>query len=438
MSRLTEVKVPAATHGTGAKPGVCLLTETYYPVIGGGETQARTLAEDLVEHGFRVLVVTRRSDPTLEKLEQIAGVTVCRTPPVGSGQYKRWSLVFTCLPVLLARRREYNLIYVSGFKALGLTAVLVSRLLGKRCILKADSNGEMSGAFFERGRQTLGLKSNSLLFRLFLSFRNCILRRADRFVAISQDIAGELRQHGVGPERIEAITNSVDTSRFGPVDPAAKSALRQALQLPADRTLVTYTGRLVSYKGLPLLLRVWDQLQRVDSQALLVLVGSGGLDVHNCEAELREFVQRRGLGDSVRFTGDVHNVHQYLQASDIFVFPTEKEAFGISLIEAMACGLPVIATATGGIRDILSHERDGLLIEAGSFQGLHDAIQRLLTDRRLADVLGRAALLTARTRYARDVVLQRYIQLFQRVGTISADKFARQLPSELPASGRVN
>ena len=202
--------------------------------------------------------------------------------------------------------------------------------------------------------------------------------------------------------------------------------------------MFTFTGRLVSYKGLPLLLRVWDQLQQVHSQALLVLVGSGGLDAHNCEAELREFVQRRGLGDSVRFTGGVHNVHQYLQASDIFVFPTEKEAFGISLIEAMACGLPVIATPTGGIRDILSHERDGLLIEAGSFQGLYDAIQRLLTDRRLADGLGRAALLTARTRYAREVVLQRYVELFQRVGTDSTDRSARQLPSELPASGSVS
>jgi glycosyltransferase involved in cell wall biosynthesis len=438
MSLLTRVKAPAETQEAGVKPGICLLTETYYPVIGGGETQARTLAEDLVELGFRVLVVTRRSDPALKKLEQIAGMTVCRTLPIGSGQYKRWSMIFTCLPVLLARRREYDLIYVSGFKALGLTAVLVSSLLGKRCILKADSNGEMSGAFFERGRQTLGLKSNSPLFRLFLTLRNRILRRADRFVAISTDIAEELRHQGVPSEQIESITNSVDTSRFRPVDPPAKTALRQALQLPADRTIVTYTGRLVSYKGLPLLLRVWDQLQRVHSQPLLVLVGSGGLDVHNCEAELREFVQRRGLEESVRFTGGVHNVHQYLQASDIFVFPTEKEAFGISLIEAMACGLPVIATPTGGIRDILSHERDGLLVEARSFQGLHDAIQRLLTDRQVADVLGRAALLTARTRYARDVVLQRYVQLFQRVGTNSPDRLGCQLPSELPASGSMS
>ena len=111
-------------------PGICLLTETYYPVVGGGETQARVLAEDLVGQGFKVLVVTRRSDYALKQLEQVGGVTVCRTPPSSGGQFKRWGMVFTCLPVLFRRRREYDVIYVSGFKALGLTAVMVSRLLG--------------------------------------------------------------------------------------------------------------------------------------------------------------------------------------------------------------------------------------------------------------------------------------------------------------------
>jgi glycosyltransferase involved in cell wall biosynthesis len=406
--------------GTAQKPGICLLTETYYPVVGGGETQARVLAEDLVADGFKVLVVTRRSSGALGKLDRIAGVTVCRTPPVGGGQFKRWAMVFTCLPVLLARRREYELIFVSGFKALGLTAVVVSRLLGKRCILKADSNGEMSGAFFDRGRQTLGLGSESKLFRLFLAVRNRLLRRADCFVAISADIADELRRQGVPNQQIESISNSVDTRQFSPVNSSAKAGLRRKLMLPQDRTIVTFTGRLVSYKGLPLLLQVWEQVLQAGSQPLLLLVGSGGLDISNCEAELKEFVRIRGLQPSVRFTGDVHNVHEYLQASDIFVFPTEKEAFGISLIEAMACGLPVIATPTGGIKDIVVDRQNGLLVPAGSSYQLQQALQRLLTDASLAGTLGNAALHTARSRYARDVVLKQYIGLFTAMAGKSA------------------
>ncbi|HJR15407.1 MAG TPA: glycosyltransferase, partial [Gemmatimonadales bacterium] len=161
MSLCLSMEGAAKSSRITSKPGICLLTETYYPVVGGGETQARGLAEDLVAHGFDVLVVTRRSSTTLGKIERIGGVTVRRTPPVGRGQFKRWIMVFSCLPVLLRRRRQYDLIYVSGFKALGLTGVVVGRLLRKHCLLKADSNGEMSGAFFDRGRRSLGLATNS-------------------------------------------------------------------------------------------------------------------------------------------------------------------------------------------------------------------------------------------------------------------------------------
>ena len=414
-----EPESPALTGEGTRKPGICLLTETYYPVVGGGETQTRLLAEDLVARGFRVIVVTRRSSGTLRKAEPIGGVTVCRTPPAGGGQLKRWIMVFACVPLLLARRRQYDLIYVSGYKALGLTAVVLSRLLGKRCVLKADSNGEMSGAFFDRGRQSLGLASDSALFRVFLTVRNHILRRADRFVAISTEITEELHRHGVQPEAIELVPNSVDTRLFSPVNGSTKSALRRKLLLPADRAIVTFTGRLVSYKGLPLLLRVWDEVQRVHSRAMLLLVGSGGLDIHNCEAELKRLVQAKGLDRSVRFTGDVHNVYEYLQASDIFVFPTEKEAFGISLVEAMACGLPVIATPTGGIKDFLVGGQNGLQVDPGSFTMLYDAIHRLLSDSSLAATLGAAALVTARARYSREVMLARYINLFNRVSGLS-------------------
>jgi glycosyltransferase involved in cell wall biosynthesis len=129
-------------------------------------------------------------------------------------------------------------------------------------------------------------------------------------------------------------------------------------------------------------------------------------------------VHTKGLQHSVHFTGDVHNVHEYLQASDIFVFPTEKEAFGISLVEAMACSLPVIATPTGGIKDILVDGQNGLLVEAGSFRLLYDALDRLMTDASLAGELGNAALSTARERYSRDAVLAKYMELFSRVSSL--------------------
>jgi glycosyltransferase involved in cell wall biosynthesis len=116
------------------------------------------------------------------------------------------------------------------------------------------------------------------------------------------------------------------------------------LRLPLTDFIVSYTGRLVSYKGLPLLLRVAQEMQQENRKVGFVLIGSGGLDVHNCEAALKEYVTANRLELVVHFAGEVPNVHEYLQASDVFVLPTEDDAFPLALIEAMACGLPVVST----------------------------------------------------------------------------------------------
>ena len=394
------------------KPRVCIFTETYFPVMGGGETQARTLAEGLVANGFSVIVMTRRTDATLERVESYGPITVYRLSPTGNSHLKKWGLLFSSIPQLIRLRRQYDLIFVSGFRVIGISSIIVSRLLGKICILKADSLGEMSGDFFAAGLRKIGLSVSSPLFRVFLAWRNRILKRANSFIAISSEVSDEMKQAGVESAKIEAIPNSVNPETFCPVNTSNKHELRTKLNLPASARLVIYTGRLVSYKGLPLLLRVWKDIQPFDGHVHLVLVGEGGLDIHSCEAELKKYVQENRLQESVQFTGTVRNVHEYLQASDIFVFPTQSEAFGISLIEAMACGLPVVSTSVGGVKDILMHEENGLVVQSNDFTQLRDALYRLLQDSDLAGVLGKAARQTVLDRYTAEAVTGRYTALF--------------------------
>ena len=400
---------------TGTHLRVCILTETYYPVVGGGETQTRSLVRGLIANDLDVFVLTRQSDPNFEKIEQIDGTVVYRLPPVGSQHLKKWGLLPTSLLNLVRLRQHYDLIFVSGFRVIGVGAVIAARLLGKKCILKADSSGEMSGKFFTDGLSKFKLNLDSRPFRLLLQIRNSILRRSDGFVAISSEIAGELVGCGVAPAKAIQIPNSVDTELFHPVSEDAKVALRHKLDLPLDRTIITYTGRLVSYKGLPLLLRVWRQLSKQYDDVLLLLVGEGGLDIHNCENELRGYVDAHGLQDSVEFTGAVQDVHVYLQASDIFVFPTESEAFGISLIEAMACGLPVVASKVGGIKDILVDEQYGTVIEPGNFNQILSALIQLVSLPEKRGELGNAARRTVTARYRSDVIAVEYTRLFKNI-----------------------
>lgn len=394
------------------KPRICIFTETYYPVVGGGETQARLLAESLVREGFSVIILTRRSDASLARVERFGEVTVYRLMPVGRGQFKKWGLMLSCLPHLILLRNHYDLIFVSGFRIVGVSAVLVGLILGKAIVLKADSQGEMSGQFFANGLAKFRLSPSSLPFSWFLWLRNRILKRANAFASITADLSAELLATGIDPSVIHNIPNSVDTARFCPVTPKQKSALRAKLGLPQTDQIVIYTGRLVSYKGLPLLLRVWQEILRKHPGSTLLLVGTGGLDIHNCEADLRAYVHAHALHPHVLFAGSVQNVEEYLQASDVFVLPTEDDAFPSSLVEAMACSLPVVATPVGAIGTIIADRKSGLLVQPGDFQQLFGALDNLLTDAALATQLGRAGWQRVQEHYSTDIVTCQYQELF--------------------------
>jgi glycosyltransferase involved in cell wall biosynthesis len=394
---------------------VCLLTETYYPLTGGGESQTRVLAASLLNRNFQVLIITRRCSDSWKEIDLVDGVSVYRIPPVGTGRFTRWFMLFWSLLALAKTRRQYDVVYVSGFKSLGLSAVLAAKLFRKACILKADSNGEMSGEFFAAGLKKFGLTPSSRIVRILLSGRNKILRSADYFVAITVGVAEELKAQSVSPSSIVSITNSVDTSKFRPVSASEKRRLRQQLVIPRKTTIVTYAGRLVSYKGLPLLLRVAEMIQSKFSEVGFVLVGSGGVDMHNCEAELKKFVKEMGLEESICFSGEVGNVHEYLQASDIFVLPSEEDAFPLALVEAMACGLPVISTPVGGIQEIITDRQNGLLVQARDFQQLFQAISELIRDPTLSASLGTAAVQTVQERYSAEIIIEKYCELFRRV-----------------------
>ena len=392
---------------------ICIFTETYYPVVGGGETQARLLAEGLITNGHSVIVLTRRSDAALRQHENYDGVSVYRLAPVGSGQLKKWGLLLSSLPALVRLHGQYDLIFVSGYRIIGLTAVVVGKLFGKPVVLKADSQGEMSGEFFDSGLKKFRASRSSVPFRLFLVFRNAILKKADAFSAISLEIASEWTSNRVPLNKFHLIPNGVDTVLFAPANAEQKSFLREKLNLPQNATIAIFTGRLVSYKGLPLLLKVWKEIRCKHENVLLLLAGTGGLDIHNCEAELRAYVKSVGLEKEVIFLGAVQNVPEYLQASDLFVFPTENDAFPSSIVEAMACALPIVSTPVGAIKTIVTHRDTGLLVQPRNFKQLFEALDVMLSDKVLASRLGLSAWQAVQNQYAAVNITRQYLSLFQ-------------------------
>ena len=392
---------------------ICIFTETYYPVVGGGETQARLLAEGLITNGHSAIILTRRSDAELRQHEIYGDINVYRLAPVGSGQFKKWGLLLSSLPALIQLRGQYDLIFVSGYRIIGLTATLVGKLLRKQVVLKADSQGEMSGEYFESGLVKFGISRSSLLFRLFLGLRNVVLKKADAFSAISPEIASEWTSNGIPLSKIHQIPNAVDITRFTSANAEQKLFLRDKLHLPQSAAIAIYTGRLVSYKGLPLLLRVWNEIRCWRENVILLLAGPGSLDIHNCEAQLHDYVTSTGLEKNVWFLGSVNNIPEYLQAADLFIFPTENDAFPSSLIEAMACGLAVVTTPVGAIKTIVVHQETGLLVQPGNRQQLYEALVTILSDKSLASRLGQAGRQIIEERYTVENTVGKYLALFE-------------------------
>lgn len=378
---------PAAENG----PRIALVITSFHPIVGGGETHALLLSREWRRQGAEVFVLTRRTTPALARREDVHGVPVVRVAPA---RFRRWGKYLMLAPAflqLVRRRRDYDLILVSGLRILGVAGMLAAKMLGKPCVLRAASCGELSGGFIwdspHGDRVRLPLARAAI--RGLLALRNRLLLRADGFLAISGAIAEEYRACGVPEDKIRVINNGTDTDRFRPAEAEERAALRRKLGLPPGGRLFAYAGKLNRGKGLEFLLRAWRRHASAHPDAHLVLIGSGGLQFLSCEAALRAFVAAEGLAGRVTFTGYVANVDEYLRSADVFVFPSENESLSNALIEAAACGLPCLASNVGGIPDTIGDRENGRLLPPGDEEAWVRALAETEADPESAAEWGR-------------------------------------------------
>ena len=210
-----------------------------------------------------------------------------------------------------------------------------------------------------------------------------------RTIAISEPVSAHLTGvFRVPAARVRLVLNGVDPDYFAAAqDPSAVAAFRQAHGLPADAQVIGSVGRLTSggVKGFDMLLALARRLLEELPRLHVLIVGDG---------PRRRFLEHMagtlGLRTRVHFTGPVHDVRIPLALMEVFVFPVRwQEGFGLSLIEAMAAGRPVVATRTGAVPDILGNGT-GLLADPEDVPALAAAVRRLVQDRELAVRLGEA------------------------------------------------
>jgi glycosyltransferase involved in cell wall biosynthesis len=232
-------------------------------------------------------------------------------------------------------------------------------------------------------------------------------------VAISEGVRTALVASGVEPTRIHVVPSGVDAARFAP-SPAGRAAARARFALADDCGTLAVVGALEDRKGHDVLL---DALARRDVRHLAVLVAGGGTR----EAALRARAASLGLAATVRFLGRVDDVAPVLAAADVLVMPSRHEGLGVAALEAMAAGLPVIASRVGGLPEAVVDGATGLLVPPGDAAALGAAIARLAEDRGLAGRLGAAGAARVAARFTLAAMAEGTLAVYRRLAAARAE-----------------
>jgi glycosyltransferase involved in cell wall biosynthesis len=394
---------------------VLFLAESFHPTLGGGETHVRRLGSALVAAGDAATVLTRRAGRDWPVEEQVDGIRVVRVPPAGPGRTGKFLMLPAAVRAVFREGPRHDVLVVRGTRVLGLPGLLAARACGIPVVMQPETNGELSGDAWTWGKSWAGGPAGRLA-RGATSVRNLWLRDAEAFVAMSRVIRDEMLGAGVPRERIVLLPHGVDTDRFSPATAEDRLALRRELGLP-DGVLVVYSGRLLRGKGLDTLLDAFAAVAACAPDVRLVLVGSGEGQALSVEPDLRQKVDRHGLEARVAFAGRSERVAEYLRAADVFAFPSVFEALGIALVEAAACGLPAVASRTGGIVDVVEDGVSGRLVTPGDAAALAEALLDLSEDPALRSRMGKEARAIALARFDEGDGVARYRSLFREVGS---------------------
>ena len=233
-------------------------------------------------------------------------------------------------------------------------------------------------------------------------------RRVAAVAAISEEVRRQLEAGGVAPERIRVIPSGVEVPDGLP-GPAGREAARRRFGAGPE-TVIAVVAALETRKGHDVLLHA---LARAGARGLAftaLLCGDGSQ-----RAALEEEAGRLGLSSHVRFLGEQRQVADVLAAADLFVLPSRKEGLGVAILEAMALGLPVVASAVGGIPESVEDGGTGLLVPPEDVDALAAAIARLARDPGLARRMGERGRERARVRFAMSAMADGYERLYGEV-----------------------
>lgn len=339
--------------------------------LGGAQTLLLEICKNSNRDKFDVEVACMHGRGVFVEEFEKAGIKVHSLSPA------KWPPLYWPGLLRLLRSHDPEIFHFHLFGS-NLIAKPLAALFGKKALVVHDHCNDAGRGNF------LLLLADALTNRL-----------AARVIAVSRSIRDFLiNQEGMDPDRIVVFSNGIDAQAFAPGDGMKRSQARIALGLPPEAFVIGGMGRLVAQKNFSRFLDIAARVLSEHPSSFFVIAGTGPQD-----EELHAKCVSLGIIDRVRFLGHVADRLALYHSFDALLMTSDFEGTPMVLLEAMAAGLPVVASSVDGIAEVCTNNRDALLVAPGDTAGFATSIKQVLEDAALRELLGKNA---------RDTVLDRY------------------------------
>lgn len=391
---------PASHEAEWRLVRLMMVSDTYPPVVGGAEMDVQRVSAELIRRGHAVTVLCAGGGP-MPKVRDWRDSEGVPVRILTHGEQGRWKHIVFALRVaaeLWRARQQHDVVMVSMAGLHLATALLTSRMLGTRILVKLHGSTVIAGLEHSR--------AGRLELRWMAGW-------ASRVMVLNDEMVEEALAAGIPAEKLLYMPNPIDVEAFSPAPAGERAALRHRLGIPDAARVLLYTGRLSQEKGLVWLLDAFALAAPQAPGALLVLVGDGAM-----RPALEAQAAARGLGaDRIRFVGRVpgSEVPNWLRAADAFALVSPNEGFSCALAEAMAVGLPAVVSAIPANVQLIDDGVHGYTAPAGNLEATAAAILRLLGDSETCRRMGQAARQRVVENYSVDRIGDLYEALFREI-----------------------
>ena len=348
-------------------------------------------------------VLTTATNPTLARTDVVDDVPVTRIFMQARRQAARWKALGHFAVYLAQQLPQVDIVHVQGVSAKNTIVAAMARLHRRPLIVHLQTSVH---------DEPPAIRAQGML--AWQAFR-----AAAAFISVSSNLTAAYLASGLPADRIHEVPNGVDTERFRPASADERHQLRARLGLPQDIPIVLFVGVMSPDKQPHVLFDAWAALQHSsDTRSVLVFVGASDPKLFELEGrlieDLRAAAASSAFSDRVLFVDPTPRIEDYYRAADIVVMPSVREGMPNVLLEAMACGLAVVASRLpGSTTTLIDDGRNGRLVAVGEVAAFRDAVADILRNADVKAAFGTAARDTIESRFRVELVAEQWLAIYQ-------------------------